>query len=261
MTGPHRLVILYGVGGLSDVGRHAILAALERTDIEHVTVLTRHPNLILEETKWNCACPEPHVFSDSNKERMTIVPIQSWKDDNIVPHFDSATAVITALGNRQPFFGHNDAADGNDAVLHAIHQQQQTAKNNDLKRVVICSSVGVEEDWPPLEFFAMGRVALSTMFLTCSKRNFKDLTTMERHYKATDESSIDYLFVRPVGLGEDVKPVNAWALQKRKHVDKLGFDMAKLDCAQYMVEEAIHPTRHRDAVVIGAVMDDTGSKK
>ena len=74
--------------------------------------------------------------------------------------------------------------------------------------------------------------------------------------KATDESNIDYLIVRPVGLGEDIKPVNKWAIQKTKHVDKLHFDMAKLDCARYMVEEAIHPTRHRDAVVIGAVLDD-----
>lgn len=257
MVGSNRLVVLYGVGGLSDVGRHAILAALERDDVEHVTVLTRHPQLILEESKWNCACPEPHIFSETDKGRMTIVPVQSWKDDDIVSHFHTATAVITALGNRQPFFGHYEAADGNDAVLHAIQELHKTSKNNDLKRVVICSSVGIEEDWPPLEFFTMGRVALSTMFLTCSKRNFKDLTTMERQYKATDESSIDYLIVRPVGLGEEIKPVNAWVIQKKKHVDKLGFDMAKLDCARYMVEEAIHPTRHRDAVVIGAVMDDT----
>ena len=257
MVGSNRLVILYGVGGLSDVGRHAIWAALERDDVEHVTILTRHPKLILEETKWNCACPEPHIFKVTDKGRMTIVPVQSWKDDDIIAHFQNATAVITALGNRQPFFGHYEATDGNDAVLHAIQEVHKTTKKDDLKRVVICSSVGIEEDWPPLEFFAMGRVALSAMFLTCSKRNFQDLTTMERQYKTSDETKIDYLIVRPVGLGEDVKPVNAWMIQKKKHEDKLGFDMAKLDCARYMVEEAIRPTRHREAVVIGAVMDDT----
>ena len=259
MVGSHRLVVLYGLGGLSDVGRHAILAALERDDVEHVTILTRHPQLIEPDAQWNCACssPEqPHMVSDADQSRMTIVPVQSWKDDNIVSHFQRATAVITALGNRQPFFGHNDAAEGNDAVLHAILQHQKMATNMELKRVVICSSVGIEEDWPPLEFFAMGKIALSAMFMTCSKRNFQDLTNMERLYKATDESNIDYLIVRPVGLGEDIKPVNKWAIQKEKHVDKLHFDMAKLDCARYMVEEAIHPTRHRDAVVIGAVLDD-----
>jgi NAD(P)H-binding len=255
MVGSHRLVVLYGVGGLSDVGRHAILAALERDDVEHVTILTRHPQLIEPDAQWNSPV-QRHVFSDADQSRMTIVPVQSWKDDNIVSHFQRATAVITALGNRQPFFGHNDAAEGNDAVLHAILQHQKMATNMELKRVVICSSVGIEEDWPPLEFFAMGKIALSAMFMTCSKRNFQDLTNMERLYKATDESNIDYLIVRPVGLGEDIKPVNKWAIQQEKHKDKLHFDMAKLDCARYMVEEAIHPTRHRDAVVIGAVLDD-----
>lgn len=248
-TQQHRLVILYGVGGLSDVGRHAIVAALERADVQHITILTQHPNLITDATaKWNCGCPEPHIFSDSDKERMTIVPIESWtkNPDMFVTYFQNATAVISALGNRQPFFGHYDATDGNNAVISAMEQIKE------LKRVVICTSVGIEEDHPPLEFFAMGRYALSVMFMTCSKRNFKDLTTMERAYKNTDPNDIDYLLVRPVGLGEDIKPVNKYVIQKKKFEDKLGFDMAKLDCARYMVEEAIHATRHREAVVIGS---------
>jgi hypothetical protein len=248
MVGSHRLVILYGMGGLSDVGRHAILAALERNDVEHIVVLTQHPQL-LDETNWNCGCPEPHKLTDSDTERVTIVPVQSWTANTVdfTKHFQNATAVVSALGNRQPFFGHNEAADGNAVVIKIMQQMK------DLKRVVICSSVGIEEDWPPLEFFPMGRYALSLMFATCSKRNSKDLTAMERAYKATSENDIDYLIVRPVGLGEDIKPVNTWAIQKKKHEDKLHFDMAKLDCARFMVEEAITPTRHRDAVVIGAV--------
>jgi len=63
---------------------------------------------------------------------------------------------------------------------------------------------------------------------------------------------VDYLLVRPVGIGEDVTPVNSWVLQKKKFEDVLGPNMAKLDVARYMVEEAIRPTRHRDAAVIGA---------
>jgi hypothetical protein len=51
-----RLVILYGIGGLSDVGRHALQAALERSEVLHVKVLTQHPEL-LEESNWNCGCP------------------------------------------------------------------------------------------------------------------------------------------------------------------------------------------------------------
>jgi NAD(P)H-binding len=251
MVGSHRLVILYGVGGLSDVGRHAILAALERNDVEHITILTKHPHL-LDEKKWNCGCSESHVLSDSEKARMTIVPVESWKDqtETLVAHFQRATAVVAALGNRQPFFGHYEAADGSAAIINAMEQTQ------DLNRLVLCSSVGVEEDWPPLEFFGMGRFALSLMFMTCSKSNFKDLTVMERNLKSTSEADVDFLIVRPVGLGEDIKPVNKWAIQQAKHKDRLGFDMAKLDCARYMVEEAIRPTRHRDAAVIGATIEE-----
>jgi hypothetical protein len=253
MVDTHRLVILYGVGGLSDVGRHAIQAALERSEVDHVTILTRHEKL-LEETKWNCGCTEPHTFTNADKERMTVVPVQSWSNHaDIAVNFQNATAVISCLGNRQPLFGFNEAADGNAAVIKAMG----CVKN--LKRVVVCSSVGIEEDWPPLEFFKLGRYALSCLFMTLSKRNFNDLTKMERAYKATNESDIDYLFVRPVGLGEDIKPVNQWAVQKEKHVDTLHYDMAKLDCARYIVEEAIHPTRHRDAVVIGAVLENVST--
>jgi NAD(P)H-binding len=244
----NRLVILYGVGGLSDVGRHAILAALERSDVEHVTVLTQHPELLGQETRWNCGCETPHVISESDQARLTIVPVKSWKDDttSITPHFQGATAVISCLGNRQSFTGHWVSAAGNEAVIRAMQQTEN------LHRVVICSSVGIEEDWPPLEFFKPGYYILSCLFMSFSYFAFRDLTKMERAYKATAETDIDYLLVRPVGIGEDVKPVNKWVLQKKKYEDVLHFDMAKLDCARYMVEEAIHPTRHREAVVIGA---------
>ena len=50
-----RLIILYGIGGLSDVGRHAILAALENKSIEHITVITEQPKK-LNEKNWECNC-------------------------------------------------------------------------------------------------------------------------------------------------------------------------------------------------------------
>ena len=252
MVGSHRLVILYGVGGLSDVGRHAILAALERTDIERITVLTQYPKLLDDGAKWNCGCPDAHVLSESDKKRISIVSVDSWSEhDKLVPYFKGSSAVVSCLGNRQPFFGHCDSYDGNSAVIDAIH------KTDNLKRVVVCSSIGIEEDWPPVEFFKLGRYAMSCIFMTCGRQNFKDLTKMERAYKATSEKDIDYLLIRPVGLTEDVKPVNRWALQKKKFDDVLHYEMAKLDCARYMVEEAIHPTRHREAVVIGGTIDES----
>lgn len=176
---------------------------------------------------------------------MTMVPVKSWKTDDIAPHFAGATGVVSCLGNRQPLMFHWESCEGNTAVIDAVQ------KTENLSRVVVCTSVGVEEDWPPCEHFTPGKFILGGMFLSCTYLAYRDLTQMERAYKATSDGDVDYLFVRPVGIGEDVLPVNKWVLQKEKYKDDPGMNMAKLDVARYMVEEAVKPTRHREAVVIG----------
>jgi len=243
----HRLVVLYGMGGLSDVGRHAVQVALRSDEIEHVTVLTQHPEL-LDESNWKCGCPEPHCLTEADRQRLTVVPVQSWKTDaSLDTHFADATAVVSCLGNRNASVGHWVSHPGNLAVIRAVQQQNK----NNLKRVVVCSSIGIEEDWPPMELFPPGRYIMSAIYMTAGYILFRDLTAMERAYKATQEDDVDYLLVRPVGIGEDVLPVGKWEIQKEKYKDDVGFNMAKLDVARFMVEEAIHPTRHREAVVIG----------
>ena len=52
------LCILFSSGGTADVGRHAVQAALEQYD-GPIRVLTKDPQ-VLQESNWNCACPEPH---------------------------------------------------------------------------------------------------------------------------------------------------------------------------------------------------------
>jgi NAD(P)H-binding len=250
---PHRLVVLYGVGGLSDVGRHAVAAALELPEVDGVTVITRQPEL-LDLPNWNCGCEQPHSFSQEEKAKLKIVKVESWNED-LSSHFQHATAVVSCLGNRQPFTSSGDSAAGNHAVIKAL---QQTG--TDSKRVVVCSSTGVEEDWPPMESWTPGKVILSAMFMTISFASFRDLTKMERSYRSSPPN-IDYLLVRPVGIGEDVKPVHKWKLQEEKYRDILGPNMAKMDVARFMVEEAVRPTRHRDAVSIGSEPEYTENGK
>lgn len=240
-----RLVILYGIGGLSDIGRHAILAALEEgPNVESIKVLTRFPDL-LHEKNWNSGCPEPKSYPTDPK--VEVVKIDSWETDNIDRYLADATAVVSCLGNRQPGFGHWESAEGNKALLKALPQNQKN-------RVVVITSVGVEEDWPPLEFVWLYKVILSILFIVpgLSRAAYRDLTTMERMYKATAPEHVDFLLVRPVGLPEDVVPVGKWCLQKEKNKDVVGPIMAKMDCARFMVQEALTPTRHREAVVIGS---------
>lgn len=237
----HRLLILYGIGGLSDVGRHAVQVALEHPDVQDVTVLTKFPQM-LEETNWNCGCETTHSFTEDQRKRMKVIRVQDWKKDNLVDHFSGVTAVISCLGNRQPFTRPWDAAEGNAVVIQAM-------KEHSIQRSVVMSSMGIEEDWPPMESWKPGKIIMSIMFMTCSKASFRDLTKMERSYRA---SQLDYLLVRPVGIGEEVKPAGTWKLQKEKYKDRLGYDMAKLDVARFMVQEAIQPTLHNQAVSIGS---------
>ena len=60
---------------------------------------------------------------------------------------------------------------------------------------------------------------------------------------------IDYLLIRPTGLGEEVVPVGKAYIQEKKGMDVVGLELAKLDCARYMVQEALNPTRSGSIVV------------
>lgn len=264
-----RLVILYGIGGLSDVGRHAILAALEQPTVEHVTVITEYPEL-LDLSNWECSCPGGHSNpSKDHPDRVTVVPLfgeggrqpYSWQNPppNLSQHFQGADAVISCLGHRQPGHLHPElikkgliAHDGTKQVLQAM-------KEANLSRIILCSSVGVEEDKPPIEFHWAGKI-LALMFKTNSKRAYQDLTRMEMAVKE-EASWLDYVLVRPVGLGEEVVPVNQYFVQQEKGKDALGINMAKLDCARFMVHEALNPTYHRRGVVVGSEPPPSKSKK
>lgn len=247
MTAP-RLVILYGIGGLSDVGRHVLQAALDKPNVS-CTVLTKHPEL-LEESNWKCGCTEPHDVSSFPKDRFSVVKVDSWDTETISDHFRGASAVIQCLGNRQVMVGENDAAKGSEAVIASM-------KKHGIERAVAVSSVGIGEDWPPLEFFWGGKILaflFSVPFL--GGKAYRDLSGMENNYRASD---LDYLLVRPVGIGEDIQPVGKWFIQKQKFKDVLGFNMAKLDVARFCVEEALQPTKHKEAVVVGAEPPSSGN--
>jgi hypothetical protein len=246
-----KLVILFSKGGLGDVGRHAVRAALDRPqEIEHITVISQYTDS-LRDTNWNSACsPSEIQITEDEWKRLTIVPIQSWKDESsIVPYFEGAGAVISCLGNRQMTLGDRVSGVGNAMVVKAMKQHQVT-------RAVVISSVGIRDDWPPLEFHWSGKV-LSCIFLTVGRSDYKDLSKGEEAYTSS-LSDIDYLIVRPVGLGEDIVPTGKWYVQKEKYKDTLfHFDSAKLDCARYMIEEALKPTRHCSAVVLGAPLPNS----
>mmetsp|Transcript_25153 Transcript_25153/g.54210 ORF Transcript_25153/g.54210 Transcript_25153/m.54210 type:complete len:266 (+) Transcript_25153:51-848(+) len=248
-----KLVILYGIGGLSDVGRHAIIAALEKPSIEQIIVITEYPSL-LDEENWECNCPGGHTnpFNDPDTvSKLKMVKIDTWKNEqpDLAKYFIGATGVVSCLGHRQPGWKNPElkkrglvAYDGNRQVIAAMVE----AKVN---RVVAISSIAINGDksWPHWSSQAM-----SCLFKTFQRKAGKDLAKMEDAYI---ESSLDYLLVRPVGIGEEVVPTGQYYLQqseKDKVHDMVGGNMAKLDAARFMVDEAVTPTLHMTSQVVGA---------
>lgn len=234
------LCILFSSGGTADVGRHAVQAALEQYE-GPIRVLTKDPQ-VLQETNWNCACPEPHQV---DLKRLDVRAVDVTKDD-LKEHFQNVGAVISGLGNRQPFHGDCVAQLGTRNVIDAM-------LHHDISRLVMITSAGCNEDFPPMEFHWTGTI-LKWLFRLVSRREYRDLCRAEDALRNHAQAAqvLDYLIVRPVGLGEERPPVNAWVIQKQKYHDKLGPDMAKMDCARFCLEEAVSPTYHRQAVVVGS---------
>jgi hypothetical protein len=250
-TAGRRLVILYGIGGLSDVGRHAILAALENPLVQKITVITEYPEK-LDEKNWECGCPGGHTnpFDEAdNASRLDMVKIDTWKNpqENLVQHFQGADAVVSCLGHRQPGNKYKElinkglvAYDGNKQVIQAMEEAK-------VDRAVVLSSIALNGDksWPH-----WANNIMVFLFKTLNRKAGKDLEAMEEVYLKT---SLDYLFVRPVGIGEKVVPVGKYFLQdpgNKKEV--VGGDMAKIDVARFMVDQAVNPTFHKTSKTVGA---------
>jgi len=245
------LVILYGIGGLSDVGRHAILAALENPEVSKITVITEHPEK-LDEKNWESHGEKTNPFNKPEfAPRLAMVKVEeSWKkpQENLASHFAGADAVISCLGHRQPGISNKEllkrgliAYDGNKQVIQAM----QEAK---VDRAVVITSMGLKSDngaWPH-----WASKILKVMFLCCARKAKKDLEAMENLYL---ESSLDYLFVRPVGISEEREPTGEYYVQEPGNKkDAVGGDMAKIDAARFMVDQALNPTFHKTYKTVGS---------
>ena len=227
----------------------------------HQQVITEYPEK-LDEKNWECNCPGGHTnpFNDPEAaSRLEMVKVDTLKNDQsgLAKHFEGA-AVVSCLGHRQPGWKYPElrkrglvAYDGNMQVIAAMNEAKA-------ERVVALTSISLNGDksWPHFATKFMG-----CLFATFQRKAKKDLEAMERAY---EESSLDYLLVRPVGIGEDVVPKNRYYLQesgKKKVRDVfentvvdgvVGGNMAKLDTARFLVDEAVSPSLHRVSQTVGA---------
>jgi len=238
------LGIFFSTGDLGDVGRHAVAAALELPQhmVDQVRVFSRQTET-LEETQWKCACRQHHI-SDSDKKRLRIIKLDCTRDE-IAPHLKGVDAVISCLGNRKPFHPDCIAKVGTERILEAMIAAK-------VDRIAMLSSVGIADDWPPMEWSREGN-RLQAFFRTICWVQYQDLSGAELAVRKAEQqsSNLDFLIARPVLLPETTAPAGSWYLQKNKYEDHPDVDLAKMDCARFMVQECIHCTISRKAVVVG----------
>lgn len=236
------IVIVFSTGDLGDVGRHAVAVALETAPsvVRTIKVISSDPTT-LEQENWKCGCRRHHI-SMKDRKRLEIHQADC-STDNLAPYLQGVDAVISCLGNRLPFHPDIVAKPGTEHLIVAMQQ-------GGCKRLVLLSSVGIGDDWPPLEGCREGDF-LAGFFRTICWSQYQDLRGAERAVqRGTISSQLDYAIVRSVPTNE-LKPQGLSFVQQKKYVDRVGHDIAKMDLARFLVSEAIEPVLHRQAVVVG----------
>jgi hypothetical protein len=244
---PITLLIIYSSGDLGDVGRHAVAAALEfpPTVVRQVRALSTNIKA-LEKRQWKCGCEDQHSVTES--DRLQLIQADCTTT-NLDQYMEGVTAVISCLGNRRPFHDDCVAKLGTQGIVQAVLRQEVTP------RFVMLSSVGIAEDWPPMEWSREGQ-RLQGFFRTICWMQYQDLSGAELAIQqgAQTNEEFNFLIVRSVLLDETTAPVGGWYVQVAKHKDHPPcLDFAKMDCARFMVEEAMFPSIRRRAVVVGGV--------
>lgn len=248
------IAIFFSSGAFGDCARHAILHALEDDRVAKINVYASERNLpSLDEANWKCGCKTDHGCemkkSPNFDDKVQLITVDvtdaaEMSSGGKKVDLNGVDAVISGLGNRQMFIGDRVARQGTKNIVAAM-------RDANVQRIVAMSSMGVNDDKPCMEWRSEGKF-MAVLFKTVSRREYMDIAGMEKDLIATDASDINYLLVRPVGLGEECVPRGEFFIQKKKFDDVLGPNMAKMDVGKFLVEEALDPTFERRAVVIGA---------
>lgn len=143
------LAIFFSSGDLGDVGRHAVAAALERS-VSKIKVIASDANIdSLQKSNWKCGCAKGHTITPHDRTRLEL--IRSDFTEDMSQYLEGVDAVVSCLGNRQPFHQDRVAHYGTEAICKAMLSQQ-------ISRIVMISSVGIGDDWPPLEWSIEGNL-------------------------------------------------------------------------------------------------------
>jgi hypothetical protein len=271
------LLICYSSGDLGDVGRHCVALALKHGRVRRVRVITDQPveHLFFEGHYNKCKCPPQTHDLLAYRDRLQFISADLSHDD-LSPHIGGIDAVISCLGNRLPFRPESQsriAESGTTRIVQALLDNDQTHH-----RLIMLSSVGIGNDWPPLEGLREGNL-LQGFFRTICWEQYQDLSAAERAlHRRWSTQQLDYVTARCVILPDERQPTGAYrailhpqdddskehqsgsdgaaaAGVKGSSYRRAGHDydqsIAKLDAALFLVQEAVIPSLHRQVVILG----------
>lgn len=241
--------IIFSTGDIGDVGKHVVEVALEMpsTVISSVKVFAINGvQALLQETDWKCGCQWQHTFCNQCLNRLEVIDVDCTKDE-LEQYFTDVDVIVSCLGNRKPFHPECIAKQGTERIIRAMLSEN-------VNRIVMLSSVGISNDWPPMEWSNEGN-RLQAFFRTICWKQYQDLSGAELAVQvgAMKNDRLDFLIARSVLLSEHSRPKHTWYVQNEKYHDHPVKYISKLDCARFLLEEAIWPSLHRSAVVVGGM--------
>ena len=239
------VAVLYATkGGMGDVGKFAATIALEAPERYDLRAIA----LSLEASEGDDIGADVDVSDEHTQLYMKRVlecadivkiDIGSESAEQLLSEaLSGVEAVISCLGNRQPSMA-RWCSFGTEKLIRAMYAQN-------VHRLVCLSSFGIGDDF-------MRRCTPITclwacLLRTCLSSARRDLMALE---SVVNESSLDFVLVRSVGLTPSEPPCRSWHILRSPRDGDLKISIAKADVAAFMLQEAVQPSIHKDAVTIG----------
>lgn len=152
------LAVFYSSGDLGDVGRHVVAAALE-SNVSKIKVMASDASIdSLEHSNWKCGCARGHAITPQDRTRLELIRVDFSED--LSQYLEGVDAVISCLGSRQPFHEDRVAKVGTENICKAMLCRH-------IGRIVMISSVGIGDDWPPLEWSKEGNLMQASFRTIC----------------------------------------------------------------------------------------------
>lgn len=238
------IAIIYGTrGGLGDVGKFAATQAFKDPTITARIIAMSASSKESKDKGIGADVKNEQLNeelkNDMNRIPITYIDVESDSAQGLLEEqFDGVNAVVSCLGNRQPGYA-RWLAPGARKVVAAM-------KKKSVARLVQLSSFGIGDDYMP----SLHPIAIlwGTMLRTNLSSARVDLREMEA---VVQESNLDYLLVRTVGIAPELDPEGKWKILTSKNDGRVTYSIAKPDVAAFMLQEAISPTLSSRGVTIG----------